>query len=78
MSSFFVNSLLFTSSKDKEFILHEYYFRYHYYSTSLKGSISFTEWKDLSPKEIDEIISIQEEINKYKNDAIDRLNNNKP
>lgn len=73
MSSFFVNSLLFTNGTEKDFTLHEYYFRFHYYSTSLKGSITFTEWKELSPKEIDEVISIQEEINKYKNDAIDRL-----
>ena len=77
MSSFFVNSLLFTNTADKDFILHEYYFKYHYYSTSLKGTVSFAEWKDLSPKEIDEIISIQEEINKYKNEAIDKLNNSK-
>ena len=77
MSSFFVNSLLFTNTADKDFILHEYYFKYHYYSTSLKGTISFTEWKDLSPREIDEIISIQEEINKYKNEAIEKLNKEK-
>jgi hypothetical protein len=53
----------------------EYYFRYHYYSSFLKGTVDFENWKGMSPKEVDLCIEIQEEINESKSEIINRLNN---
>ena len=70
MSSSFVNSQLFSNGTTKELKLKNNLHLFGYYSSVLDGKISYTEWKQLSPKEKELIIESQEEIRKIQSDIL--------
>ena len=81
MSSFFVNSQLFSSSERKDQYIKTNHHTFAYYSTVLEGKITYTEWQELSPKEREYAIESLDEIRKIKNITFDKelenLKNNK-
>lgn len=75
MSNSFVNSQLFSSKEKKDSHLRANFYTYGYYSSVLEGKMTYTEWKNLSPKEKDLVLESQEEIRKIQNEVWKKINN---